>query len=209
MNLTNTRIFSIFCGLRVVTILLAMGIGIVALTPRCAAQKPCGTERWPIKTLQDKGAGWMALHSHPKPATVAQLTAFPLHTKKELLADNSTRITPQETTVYEIHVVILGFKKETDQDFHIVVADPKNLRNTMIVEIPAGGCMAPAANGMWSRLQGLFAQEFGHPTATYKKLSKPVAVRIRGVGFFDFIHGQTGVAKNGFELHPVTDIAKE
>ena len=26
---------------------------------------------------------------------------------------------------------------------------------------------------------------------------------IRGVGFFDFLHGQTGVAPNGIELHPV------
>jgi hypothetical protein len=27
-----------------------------------------------------------------------------------------------------------------------------------------------------------------------------------GVGFFDRIHGQTGVAPNGIELHPVLDI---
>jgi hypothetical protein len=26
---------------------------------------------------------------------------------------------------------------------------------------------------------------------------------IRGIGFFDFLHGQTGVAPNGIELHPV------
>jgi len=27
-----------------------------------------------------------------------------------------------------------------------------------------------------------------------------------GVGFFDFVHGQTGVAPNGIELHPILDI---
>src|SRR5439155_9710638 len=26
---------------------------------------------------------------------------------------------------------------------------------------------------------------------------------LSGVGFFDFLHGQTGVAPNGIELHPV------
>jgi hypothetical protein len=26
---------------------------------------------------------------------------------------------------------------------------------------------------------------------------------VTGVGFFDIIHGQTGVAPNGIELHPV------
>jgi hypothetical protein len=31
-------------------------------------------------------------------------------------------------------------------------------------------------------------------------------VRVTGVGFFDFLHGQTGVAPNGIELHPVLKI---
>lgn len=34
-----------------------------------------------------------------------------------------------------------------------------------------------------------------------------VPVVIRGVGFFDFKHGQRGVAPNGIELHPVLDLA--
>jgi hypothetical protein len=33
-----------------------------------------------------------------------------------------------------------------------------------------------------------------------------VPVTVTGVGFFDRIHGQTGVAPNGIELHPVLDI---
>jgi hypothetical protein len=31
----------------------------------------------------------------------------------------------------------------------------------------------------------------------------PDKTRIKGVGFWDEIHGQTGVAPNGIELHPV------
>ena len=31
-------------------------------------------------------------------------------------------------------------------------------------------------------------------------------VRITGVGFFDYLHGQRGVAPNGIELHPVLDV---
>ena len=31
-------------------------------------------------------------------------------------------------------------------------------------------------------------------------------VTVTGVGFFDFLHGQTGVAPNGIELHAVLDI---
>src|SRR5581483_4092400 len=33
-----------------------------------------------------------------------------------------------------------------------------------------------------------------------------VTVTVTGVVFFDFIHGQRGVAANGVELHPVLDI---
>ncbi len=33
-----------------------------------------------------------------------------------------------------------------------------------------------------------------------------MVVTVEGVGFFDFLHGQTGVADNGVELHPVLDI---
>ena len=29
--------------------------------------------------------------------------------------------------------------------------------------------------------------------------------QVTGVAFFDFLHGQTGVAPNGIELHPVLD----
>jgi hypothetical protein len=31
--------------------------------------------------------------------------------------------------------------------------------------------------------------------------------RVTGVAFFDFLHGQTGVAPNGIELHPVLGFA--
>jgi hypothetical protein len=37
-----------------------------------------------------------------------------------------------------------------------------------------------------------------------KTTSTPVT--IKGVGFWDYIHGQTGVAPNGIEVHPVLDI---
>ena len=33
-----------------------------------------------------------------------------------------------------------------------------------------------------------------------------VEVDVTGVGFFDFAHGQVGLAKNCVELHPVLDI---
>ena len=38
-----------------------------------------------------------------------------------------------------------------------------------------------------------------------RSVARPL-VRITGVGFFDYLHGQRGVAPNGIELHPVLDV---
>jgi len=43
-------------------------------------------------------------------------------------------------------------------------------------------------------------------TATTSFQTANIPVQIKGVGMFDFLHGQTGVAPNGIELHPVLDI---
>jgi len=43
-------------------------------------------------------------------------------------------------------------------------------------------------------------------TATTSFQTANIPVQIKGVGMFDFLHGQTGVAPNGIELHPVLDV---
>jgi hypothetical protein len=41
-----------------------------------------------------------------------------------------------------------------------------------------------------------------------RRVARPCAeARITGVAFYDFLHGQTGVAPNGIELHPVLGFA--
>ena len=42
--------------------------------------------------------------------------------------------------------------------------------------------------------------------AAFKIKVKPTKVRLTGVGFFDRVHGQSGVAPNGIELHPVLNV---
>jgi hypothetical protein len=42
--------------------------------------------------------------------------------------------------------------------------------------------------------------------APFQARIQPTAAVVTGVGFFDRFHGQTGVAKNVIELHPVLDI---
>ena len=54
----------------------------------------------------------------------------------------------------------------------------------------------------------LFAgDDFDTGLPTFKTKVKPTDARITGVGFFDRVHGQTGVAlSNGIELHPILKI---
>jgi len=40
-----------------------------------------------------------------------------------------------------------------------------------------------------------------------RALEAPHRARVVGVALLDFLHGQTGVARNGIELHPVLGFA--
>lgn len=77
--------------------------------------------------------------------------------------------------------------------------------DTMIVEVPDPDCMSdspwrervlPVREAVAKRLK---------PTGTWKTADDS-AVTLVGVGFFDKLHGQRGLAPNGIELHPVLDI---
>src|SRR5437879_12232484 len=76
----------------------------------------------------------------------------------------------------------------------------------MILEIPPPACVAdtsPFKNAI-TATRAKFDAAYTASTS-FKTANVPVTVT--GVGFFDFIHGQTGVAPNGIELHPLLDIS--
>lgn len=163
--------------------------------------------RWAIKTGADKNAS--AVPTTPKDTTVEDLIAL---ARPEVLArrpryrqEQISRIDPVETTLYRIRAVIVGYKCEPDDDFHIVVegAEPGK---TMIVEIPDPTDVS--AGSRWkSQIQtarSAFEKRF---PAIGKRIKRTnVKAIITGVGFWDKKHGQTGVAPNAIELHPVIAI---
>jgi hypothetical protein len=54
---------------------------------------------------------------------------------------------------------------------------------------------------MMAAARDAFIAACGPPTGSYRTITGTATVS--GVGFFDRIHGQRGVAPNGIELHPV------
>jgi hypothetical protein len=161
------------------------------------ANGACGVERWSVKTGTDADANAIDL-ANVVPTSIAWLTS--LSKPGSLPANN--RIRPTETTVYSITATATVYKLESDADYHIVISDGTN---TMIVESADIGCVgsgSPLANG----IQRARAQLDSRLTPTTSFKTANLAVTVTGVGFFDFLHGQTGVAPNGVELHPLLDV---
>lgn len=167
------------------------------------AQTKCGTERWSVKTLADPQGD--AIFSAPATvSTIAELSALPAPTRKELMAATDTRF-PAEVAAGRklVHVGVWGFKLESDSDIHIVLVDLKDPSQTMVTEIPSPACVPLKYKSYIAGVRASFVQAFGAPTPRMKRLAKPRPIAAEGPLFFDFIHGQTGVAKNGAELHPL------
>jgi len=164
----------------------------------------CGVERAAVKTLADKDAPSI-MKGPIQATTVHDLIAHQPPTKQELLDAAATRF-PAERMKVEVTAMVTGYKKESDLDFHIVLSDPST-GQTMIAEIPSGSCVPIEYASEFTALQKQFASDFGKPTLRFKQVT-PEKVKITGIVFFDFLHGQTGVAPNGVELHPVLGWSK-
>lgn len=148
----------------------------------------CGSEDWAAKTLTDGKPligtleGW----------DVRQLSSLPAKANDHMVAT--------------ITAYVLAWKLEADEDFHVVISDDGTWKKTMIAELPSPHCApgSPHLNDM-TRARQDFLELFGLPPkgGRLRRLKKPVRVKISGVVYFDHPHGQTGVAPNAIELHPL------
>jgi hypothetical protein len=112
---------------------------------------------------------------------------------------------PGEFATYRVKVRLSSFKLEGDSDIHLVVSDPTNAAETMIIEFPVTACVTKAgttSRAKMSRARRALIAACGPPgSGSFRSLSGTAT--ITGVAFFDVIDDQRGVAPNGIELHPV------
>ena len=140
----------------------------------------CGSELWSQKVLTDKGAA-RALAPAPIAGTIEQLGSLPLTARRR---------------AYTIVGRITVIKHEADEDFHVALSDDAG--HTMIVEFAHPGCaVGSLALAAITR-------------ARKQAAALHVGDHVQAVGmlFFDRLHGQTGVAPNGAEIHPVFIVKK-
>lgn len=178
----------------------------------------CGEERAAIKLGLDNEARLIV--TTPFSTTISALTGV----RHPVTTPADTRASSVERTVYRLQATVVGYKLEADQDFHLVIDDRHG--HHMVVEVPSPDCVGanrtapangagkPRAESAWrdqvvaaraAVLQILAEHHLPAPGAKLRRTE--IQVVITGVGFFDKIHGQDGVAPNGIELHPVLAIA--
>jgi MYXO-CTERM domain-containing protein len=156
----------------------------------------CGEERWSVKTGADPDAS--SVNLSPQDVLLSDLVALP----RPAVLPHQRRIGLPERQVYRLtRVTLLKYKRENDGDYHLVLSDGTQ---TMIAEIPAVDCVGTSPFlASIRRVRDRFESRYiPEDRFQYSRL----AISIQGVGFFDFLHDQTGVAPNGFELHPVLDL---
>jgi hypothetical protein len=152
----------------------------------------CGFDRWPVKTLADRQA--RQLRFVPRPATVRYL--------------GSLRATPGgedsrgllETRAFGVRARLVGVKREADSDYHLVLSEGGA---TMIAEMPMAACTSGGRRRYaMTRARAALERAVGGPVGD-AWIHPSLRVRVVGVLFFDFPHGQSGHARNYAELHPV------
>jgi hypothetical protein len=193
----------------------------IPLPPAAAGVAP-GKERWSVKTGSDLDAKRVGQKEFADEAHVqldaqgrAQTTVEALvklsrpddmqPSTSDYPAYNQRRARPAEYIIWTLEADIIAYKQEIDGDCLMIIQGKSG--DTMVAEapFPAPPFVDPSAR---------WAQEIA---AVWKKVAdklnpqpqvqqKIVHARITGVGFFDRVHGQLGIAPNGIELHPVIDI---
>jgi hypothetical protein len=164
-----------------------------------------GVERWAVKTLSDG----VPVNFQPQTTTVSELRRkrppIPPSTEPPRMAPVETK-TWRLRQVYLVearHVARLKNGKREDMDYHLVIRTKRG--RTMIVEFPDPDCRGAAQSPKRAAMRAAreaFLHACGPIPQSFVELRGRAT--IEGVGFFDEVHGQRGVAKpSGIELHPV------
>jgi hypothetical protein len=159
------------------------------------ALSACGTERWTVKTATDDDRHHVV--TTPRDVSIRYLRNR--HTPS--YKPQTARVAPVELTTYRVRARLVEYVREADGDYHLVLADRRG--RTMIAEIPNPACVA-RISPVKAAIRSARAHMDGHFSVTMGFKATNRRVVVRGIGFFDYFHGQTGMAPDDLELHPVT-----
>lgn len=156
-----------------------------------------GTERWAVKVLTDPGVN--TINFTPVLTTLDSIINLPT----PIPTPTNPRIAGIEDKVYTIHCHITIKKAESDNDYHIVLSDGVH---TLIAESPDAVCSAASSSAYVNDF--IAVRNFIDANIAFGNVYNVNIpdVDVTGVAFIDIEHGQTGVAPNNLELHPILNI---
>jgi hypothetical protein len=165
-----------------VTAVVAVSTATAVPTGHATTSYACGVDRWNVKTLQDR--------PHLLPNRLTTIKYLVKRPAPSYLP--STRL-PFERHIFTVTARVTFLREEADSDYHLIL---QHRGRTMIAEAPASYCDRRAK--LRYRIEMATAR---------RKARSCSRARVTGVAFFDFDHGQTGVAPNAIELHPILRFA--
>jgi hypothetical protein len=131
-----------------------------------------------VKTLQDR----------PR-LLPARVTTIKFLVTRPAPAELPSSRLPFERHVYTVTAAVTLVRQEDDSDLHLVLEQGGY---HMIAESPSPTCDLRATTLQHKEM-----------ASARKSVRLCASARVTGVAFFDFKHGQTGVAPNAIELHPI------
>jgi hypothetical protein len=167
-----------------------------------------GVFRWPVRTGADPDAA--LVEATPVATTVEELIAEPRPSdmpleSRVIPAYQSHRAEGPERHIYQLEARIVGCKLQMSGNLHLNLQGETG--QTMIANCPDPDPQFVAPGSRWVKEIAEVRREIEdklQPESRKKKVNE--RVRITGVGFFNAIHGQWGLAPNGLELTPVLSI---
>jgi hypothetical protein len=198
----RSRILSLTLVLAVAGSLATVLSGTPAATAKSASGRSCGFWRWSQKTLSDSAAA--RVDYHPLSRKITYLRRLSPPSDVFTWGPYKSRTYGVERHTYRIKAKLVGATRESDSDIHLVVAAPAAPSKTMIIEFPDTACSGAVRSAHRSAMKtarSRFLADCGSIGSGFTRLAGTAT--ITGVGFWDDVHGQTGVAPNGLELHPV------
>ena len=159
----------------------------------------CGTERWPVKVGDDPDGPQVDL-TRSVTTTLEALDAL----APPAVRPADARVGDTERTLFVVHATLTAYKLESDGDYHLALSDDAG--HTLIAEIPDPACVG-ASSPFLAGIRKARAAFEARLKAGPRYRTTALQVTVTGVGFFDFDHGQRGVAPNAIELHPVLDLS--
>jgi len=131
-------------------------------------------------------------------------------------SENSQRVSEEHQNV-TVTGLLYAFKKEADNDYHVIIGDPSGTHQKFMNVEVSGLPVAGPQRATLKAVRDAFKAHFGLSDAAthgYVELDEPEWVRVTGSLFFDMDHAPPRdyvgddpfLPRTAWEIHPLTNI---